>query len=496
MEERNLMFVLESCGLTLKLFTALWCLVPGPSCKENLVLAPQIDGDWWTVAGDPDLGDFTNPKQQPVDFGVWQAADGTWQLWSCIRNTKCGGNTRLFYRWEGRHLTDTDWKPMGIAMQAKTELGETEGGLQAPYVLKIAGVYHMFYGDWENICLATGPDGKTFTRQLTGSGKTGMFTEGPGNNTRDPMVLPVDDLYYCYYTAYPNRQGAVYCRTSRDLRHWSDSRIVAFGGSAGTGATQSECPFVVYHRESGYYYLFRTQHYAGNPETRVYRSKNPMEFGINRDDRYLVCILPVAAPEIIEYEGDYYIASLLPNLKGIRIARLKWVSLLPDMRGERLFNAGIVRGEGIFNFDDPAVRSGWKVVEGEINPVFTSSKRSNFAPIYEHFIGTAESAAGGPDDAQQGIIESPVFTLEHTQYILTVSGGMDTRRLYVALVDAETGQEISRITGNNSNRLEDVLVDIPDSKGRKARIRIVDNDTGDWGHINFGGIFTCKRRTD
>ncbi|MBM4081093.1 MAG: hypothetical protein FJ278_15425, partial [Planctomycetes bacterium] len=108
---------------------------------------PQIDGDWWTVARDPDLGEFTDPKQQPVDFSVWQAADGTWQLWSCIRHTRCGGKTRLFHRWEGQRLTDPDWQPMGIAMQADVRFGETPGGLQAPHVLKLGHTWHMFYGD-------------------------------------------------------------------------------------------------------------------------------------------------------------------------------------------------------------------------------------------------------------------------------------------------------------------------------------------------------------
>src|SRR5262245_36150791 len=63
-------------------------------------LVPEIDGEWWTVAGSPDLGPLTGPKQQPVDFGIWQAADGTWQLWSCIRSTKEAGKTRLFHRWQ------------------------------------------------------------------------------------------------------------------------------------------------------------------------------------------------------------------------------------------------------------------------------------------------------------------------------------------------------------------------------------------------------------
>ena len=87
-----------------------------PSAASKLI--PQIDGDWWQIAGNPDLGTLTGEKQQPVDFAVWQAEDGTWQLWSCIRQTKCGGKTRLFYHWEGKARTDANWTTKGIAMKA------------------------------------------------------------------------------------------------------------------------------------------------------------------------------------------------------------------------------------------------------------------------------------------------------------------------------------------------------------------------------------------
>jgi hypothetical protein len=36
--------------------------------------------------------------------------------------------------------------------------------------------------------------------------------------------------------------------------------------------------------------------------------------------------LPVAAPEIVKHNGEYFIAALLPSLKGIQIARLEWVA--------------------------------------------------------------------------------------------------------------------------------------------------------------------------
>jgi len=104
------------------------------------VPVPQIDGPWWQVAGNPMDHKYATAKQEPVDFAVWQAADGTWQLWSCIRGTTAGGQggkTRFFYRWEGKHLTDPNWSPMGIAMEADPSLGETAGGLQAPHVVKV-----------------------------------------------------------------------------------------------------------------------------------------------------------------------------------------------------------------------------------------------------------------------------------------------------------------------------------------------------------------------
>jgi hypothetical protein len=311
-------------GKGLLLFLVSLLLAAG-SCSfaADQVLAPQIDGDFWQIAGDPDLGKYTSPKQQPVDFGIWQAADGTWQLWSCIRSTAAPGKTRLFYRWQADKLTDSHWTPMGIAMMADPNFGETEGGLQAPFVLKQGSDYFMFYGDWEHIAMAKSRDGKTFARQLTAEGKSGMFGEGAGANTRDPMVIKIGKLFYLYYTAYPNDHGFDFARTSKDLLHWSEPTKVAYGGSAGDGKYSAECPFVYYYRASGYYYLFRNQFYGQNAKFSVYRSKDPMDFGRD-NDRNLVETLPFAAPEIIDFEGQTYIAVLLPTLKGIQVAKLKW----------------------------------------------------------------------------------------------------------------------------------------------------------------------------
>lgn len=283
---------------------------------------PAITSDWHQIAGNPDLGTFQSDRQGPVDFSIWRAKDGTWQLWSCVRGTNAGGTGRLFYGWEGKSLSDKNWQPMGIKMRADTSLGEVDGGLQAPHVVKDdGGTYWMAYGCWDYICIAKSEDGKTFKRVLTKDGKAGRFWEGPGANTRDAMLIKIGKKWHCYYTAMPNDQGMVYCRTSANLLDWSESTVVAYGGSAGTNQWSSECPHVAKVGRSEYL-LFRTQVYGPGAITRIYRSSNPLYFGVNQDDRYLIGSLNVAAPEIIYDSGKSYIAALNPNLDGIRIAQI------------------------------------------------------------------------------------------------------------------------------------------------------------------------------
>ena len=82
-------------------------------------MQPRVVGDWWQIAGNPDLGELTTTDQQPVDFAVWPAADGTWELWSCIRKTKERGHTRLFHRWASITLSVSNWSPRGVAMRGE-----------------------------------------------------------------------------------------------------------------------------------------------------------------------------------------------------------------------------------------------------------------------------------------------------------------------------------------------------------------------------------------
>ncbi len=318
------------------------CLAATAVMGVEEALVPHIRGPWTTIAHDPDLGGLSSEHQQPVDFGIWRAADNTWQLWSCVRHTKESGRTRLFHRWESGSLTAPDWKPMGIAMRADSTLGETPGGLQAPFVFRDGGKFRMLYGDWVRICSATSEEGKSFRRDVHTNGQPALFAEGHEENARDPFVMKIGDRWYCYYTATRTTErsendkpitrkiGVVYVRTSPDLATWSEAQVVASGGEAGDGLFSAECPHVV-EVTPGHFYLFRTQRYGWGAQTRVYHSTDPMDFGHGPSDegdaRHLVSSLPMAAPEIVKMDGQWFVAALREDLKGIQVAGLEWLPM-------------------------------------------------------------------------------------------------------------------------------------------------------------------------
>ncbi len=313
------------------------CLLITVSCENKTFkqYKPQIISEWWTIAENPDLGEYTSPRQQPVDFGIWQAKDGTWQLWSCIRHTNCGGNTRLLYGWESKNLTDSLWTPKGIMMEADTSVGERLGGLQAPHVIVKNNLYYMIYGGWDQLCLATSEDGKNFTRVINENGTTEIFT-GPYDNSRDAMTIKIGELYYCYYTGHligettEKIKAAIFCRTSSDLLNWSDATMVSGGGSVADWDNwyggDAECPHVVKYNNT--FILFRNIRYGENNLNVQYCSGNPLNFGVDTDS-LMVNQLPVAAPEIIKFNDDYYIASLKSTLDGIKLARLEFTAIDP-----------------------------------------------------------------------------------------------------------------------------------------------------------------------
>jgi hypothetical protein len=298
-------------------------LVAGVSSEAAHPDRPCLTGNWWRLATPPTLERFHKPGIQTVDFTVFQAADGTWQLISCLRKTACPGGGRLLYRWEGANLTDSDWTPKGIFRLADPELGQTEGKIQAPHCIKLDGRYYLFYNSNGAYCMIS-DDGKTFRHHRTQDGDLRFF-----DMPRDVMVFDNrarDGLWYAYFTdilpgKYPaQKDHTVGARTARVLEGpWSRRKLdigVISAPPQGYLFAYAESPFVLYRK--GWYYRLE--------QMNVLASKSPTQW-----QGPALCTLGddpmrTLAPEIVEHEGTLYVAGYRDwGNSGIFMSRLKWL---------------------------------------------------------------------------------------------------------------------------------------------------------------------------
>lgn len=98
--------------------------------------------------------------------------------------------------------------------------------------------------------------------------------------------------------------------------------------------------------------------------------------------------------------------------------------------------------------------------------------------------GIASSELAG--DAPMGTLTSPVFRIERRYLSFVIGGGAYERHACLNLLVA--GRIVRSATGANSDSLLPVSWDVRRFLGREARLQIVDQASGDWGHINVDHI--------
>jgi hypothetical protein len=169
---------------------------------------------------------------------------------------------------------------------------------------------------------------------------------------------------------------------------------------------------------------------------------------------------------------------------------------------------GTVRGwpfksRAVQHYFDPAFTlSGREVqdwtITGNFSQVPTTSTRADFGiDPGEPFIGTCEIATGGYDDKFTGEVTSPFFRTMKNKIRLLVGGGAG-ENVYVELLSQGAlppregpftpYERIAIARGHNSERMHEVVWDVSKLKKTYLRIRVVDHETGGWGHINVGRI--------
>ena len=100
-------------------------------------------------------------------------------------------------------------------------------------------------------------------------------------------------------------------------------------------------------------------------------------------------------------------------------------------------------------------------------------------------------------DGSKGTLTSPEFEIERKYLAFLIGGGKDPKKLTLNLI--VDGKVIRTATGPNdrdggSETLMPDSWDVEKFLGKKATIRIVDNATGGWGHINVDHLVLTDRK--
>ncbi len=101
----------------------------------------------------------------------------------------------------------------------------------------------------------------------------------------------------------------------------------------------------------------------------------------------------------------------------------------------------------------------------------------------EFWIGGYEKVGDDP----RGTLTSRPFKVTHPWGSFRFAAGTwpETR---VELVEAGSGEVFFKISGTESETLRPVVVDLKDRVGKEIFIRLVDDRSGHWGHLNFDGF--------
>ncbi len=97
-----------------------------------------------------------------------------------------------------------------------------------------------------------------------------------------------------------------------------------------------------------------------------------------------------------------------------------------------------------------------------------------------------DRAGATQGDGPKGTLVSPTFTIQKPTIAFLLGGGCDMNGVRVELVI--NGVVYRQATGRCTETMALVEWKVSDLLGKEAVIRLVDNSSGGWGHINFDDV--------
>ncbi len=146
-------------------------------------------------------------------------------------------------------------------------------------------------------------------------------------------------------------------------------------------------------------------------------------------------------------------------------------------------------GDLRFTFESGKL-DGWTIVDGEAGrPVLNrvSLPRWKHKPFNQEgqFHLSTIATKDGFSDMQQVVFQSPKFVIQGDRASFLASGGFDSKSLFVGLYEAGSKEPILMAGGPRGPQMQRTIWDVRELKGKTVFLRIVDQNTGSWGHLTF-----------
>lgn len=313
----------------MRLLTILSLLCTAVSCTQSIKIPIQENNyiHVYQPAGDTFLGPSTKYLEEgkyyedwiPNDHTIVKGNDGYWHMFGITH--PCTPITAIHNGgFQSTHVVSKTKDFKGSFEEGgwvdKPKVLTRHDTNHSPNIAEKDGVYYMLYGR-RGMLLATSTDLYNWKKEGY------VFEDTEHGDPRDPHIVKVGDTYYVSYCV----SNGVAQRSSKDLRNWSDAKLIL------TPDYDPESPSIVEY--NGKFYLFvcvwRREEMKGNIktiddaypyETYVYVTDN---IGDVYDSEDKITELNAHAPEIFQDEdGDWYISSAQRPNRGVSIDKLTW----------------------------------------------------------------------------------------------------------------------------------------------------------------------------
>lgn len=166
---------------------------------------------------------------------------------------------------------------------------------------------------------------------------------------------------------------------------------------------------------------------------------------------------------------------------------LAHTAIVPILGGPRSDRPGGCRT--LFDFEDRSL-DGWEREGLAVSPA-AGPTRAQLAVTGYRGVWFANSFHPQFGDAAIGTAMSPAFVLDQDSLRVRVGGGAGAETGVELLVD---GARVGEAHGENREFLREAVIDVRSWRGRSARLRIVDQSAGAWGHALVDDVALCPLR--